>query len=38
MHPVRSLAALEDMEALANLPRWAAEVAEKLRYIVTLPS
>lgn len=37
MHPVRSLAALEDMEALANLPRWAAEVAERLRGIVALP-
>ena len=37
MHPVRSLAALEDMEALANVPRWAAEVAEKLGGIVALP-
>ena len=34
MHPVRSLAALENVETLANLPRWAAEVTEKLRGIV----
>jgi hypothetical protein len=36
MHPVRSLAALENMEALASLPRWAAEVSEGLRNIVAL--
>jgi hypothetical protein len=38
MHPVRSLAALEDTKGLANLPRWAAEVSERLRGIVVLPS
>jgi len=36
MHPVHSLAALEEVEALANLPRWAGEVSEKLRAIVAL--
>jgi hypothetical protein len=38
MHPVRSLAALDDIEALANLPRWAVEVTEKLRGIVAFLS
>jgi hypothetical protein len=36
MHPVRSLAALEDVESLANLPTWAAEVSDKLRGILDL--
>ena len=35
MHPVCSLAASEDIEAIANLPRWAAEVTGRLRGIVT---
>jgi CBS domain-containing protein len=35
MHPVRSLAASEDIEAIANLPRWATEVTGRLRGIVT---
>jgi hypothetical protein len=35
MHPVRSLAASENIEAIANLPRWAAEVVDRLRGIVT---
>jgi CBS domain-containing protein len=34
MHPVRSLAASDDIETIANLPRWAAEVAGRLRGIV----
>lgn len=33
MHPVRSLAALEDVEAIASLPRWATEVTDRLRGI-----
>ncbi len=36
MHPVCSLAASEDVEAIANLPRWATEVTARLRGIVTL--
>jgi hypothetical protein len=36
MHPVRSLAALEDVESLANLPTWATEIADKLRGILDL--
>jgi len=35
MHPVRSLAASENIEAIANLPGWAAEVLDRLRGIVT---
>lgn len=35
MHPVRSLAASENIETIANLPRWATEVADRLRGIVT---
>jgi hypothetical protein len=38
MHPVRSLAAVEDLEVLASLPRCATEVAERLRGIVSLLS
>jgi hypothetical protein len=38
MHPVCSLAASEDVEAIANLPRWAAEVTRRLRGIVTFLS
>lgn len=38
MHPVRSLAAMEDLEVLASLPRWATEVTERLRGIVTFLS
>jgi len=34
MHPTRSLAASEDIQTAANLPRWAAEVADRLRGIV----
>lgn len=34
MHPVRSLAASEDIETIASLPRWAGEVAAQLRGIV----
>jgi CBS domain-containing protein len=34
MHPVRSLAASEDIEAIAHLPGWAAEVDDRLRGIV----
>jgi hypothetical protein len=38
MHPVRSLAAVDDIEVLANLPRWATEVAERLRSVVAFLS
>jgi len=38
MHPVISLAASEDIDAIANLPRWAAEVTRRLRGIVTFLS
>lgn len=34
MHPVKSLAALENIDALANLPRWAMEVTDKLRGLI----
>jgi hypothetical protein len=33
MHPARSLAASEDIQTLANLPRWATEVSGRLRDI-----
>lgn len=33
MHPTRSLAASEDTQTLANLPRWAAEVSGRLHRI-----
>jgi hypothetical protein len=33
MHPGRSLAASEDIQTLANLPRWATEVSGRLRGI-----
>jgi len=36
MHPTRSLAASEDIRAVANLPRWAAEVSGRLRSIAAL--
>lgn len=38
MHPVCSLAASKDTEAIANLPRWATEVTRRLRDIVTVLS
>ena len=33
MHPARSLAASEDIQTLANLPRWATEISGRLRGI-----
>jgi hypothetical protein len=36
MHPTRSLAASEDIQTLANLPRWATEVSGRLRDIASL--
>jgi hypothetical protein len=36
MHPARSLAASEDIQTVANLPRWAADVASRLRDIAAL--
>ena len=34
MHPVRSIAAVENIEKAANLPRWANAVAAQLRAII----
>jgi hypothetical protein len=33
MHPARSIAASENIQTVANLPRWAIEVSDKLRSI-----
>jgi hypothetical protein len=33
MHPARSIAASENIQTVANLPRWATEVSDKLRSI-----
>ena len=36
MHPTRSLAASEDIQTVANLPRWATEISGRLRGIAVL--
>jgi hypothetical protein len=36
MHPTRSLAASEDIQTVANLPRWATEISGHLRGIAAL--
>lgn len=36
MHPTRSLAASEDIRTVANLPRWATEISDRLRGIAAL--
>jgi hypothetical protein len=38
MHPTRSLAASEDIQTVANMPRWAAEVTNRLHGIAALLS